>query len=713
MENKQVYRLQGLSCANCAAQFEKNVKAIATVKDAQVNFGAAKLTIIGEASIADLEKAGAFDGITVIPETERKEQKAEPFWKKKTNVIAMISALFLLAGYVAAYTIGERHIATILLFAASIIIGGYHLLKTGIIHLLRFQFDMNTLMTIAVVGAACIGEWKEGAVVVFLFAISEALERYSMDTARRSIQRLMDIAPKKAIVIRDGKEYEVDVKDVVVGDTMIVKPGQKIAMDGIVLRGESSVNEAAISGESMPVTKTVGDEVYAGTLNAEGALEVRVTKRMEDSTIAKIIHLVEEAQAERAPAQQFIDRFARYYTPAIMFIALLVATVPPLWLGGEWLTWIYRGLTVLVVGCPCALVISTPVAIVTAIGQAARKGVLIKGGAYLEEIGKLSAIAFDKTGTLTTGTPEVTDIHPFGDLDEKEMLKIAAAIEKQSEHPLASAILRKAEELQISLDSLKVSEFRAMTGKGAAARVNGTMYYIGKPSLFSDTSICEDVRSQITRAQKQGKTVMLLGDETKVLGMIAVSDQLRENAAFVLETLRNLGISQTIMLTGDHETTARAIAASLPITDIRAELLPEEKLTAIQTLQQQLGRIAMVGDGVNDAPALASANIGIAMGDIGTDVALETADVVLMGDDLGKLPYAIRLGRKTMRIIQQNIAIAFLLKVLALVLIIPGWLTLWMAIFADMGATLLVLLNSLRLLRLDGISNADVKKVSC
>jgi Zn2+/Cd2+-exporting ATPase len=704
MENKHVYRLQGLSCANCAAKFEKNVKSIATVKDAEVNFGAAKLTVIGEASIAELEKAGAFDGITVIPETERKEQKAEPFWKKKTNVIAMVSALFLLAGYAAAYTIGERHIATILLFTASIIIGGYHLLKTGINNLVRLQFDMNTLMTIAVIGAACIGEWKEGAVVVFLFAVSEALERYSMDTARRSIQRLMDIAPKKAIVLRDGKEYEVDVEDVVVGDTIIVKPGQKIAMDGIVLRGESSVNEAAITGESMPVAKTIGDEVYAGTLNAEGALEVRVTKRVKDTTIAKIIHLVEEAQAQRAPAQQFIDRFARYYTPVIMLIALFVATVPPLWLGGEWLTWIYRGLTVLVVGCPCALVISTPVAIVTAIGQAARQGVLIKGGAYLEEIGKLSAIAFDKTGTLTTGTPEVTDIYPFGGLDEKEVLKIAAAIEKQSEHPLASAILRKAEELQISFDSLQVSEFRAMAGKGAAARVNGTMYYIGKPSLFSDASIGEDVHTQITRVQKQGHTVMLLGDETKVFGMIAVSDQLRENAAFVLETLRNLGISQTIMLTGDHETTARAIASSLPLTDIRAELLPEEKLAAIQTLKQQSGRIAMVGDGVNDAPALAAANIGIAMGDIGTDVALETADVVLMGDDLGKLPYAIRLGRKTMRIIQQNIAIAFLLKVLALVLIIPGWLTLWMAIFADMGATLLVLLNSMRLLRLGAIS---------
>ncbi|NUK31390.1 cadmium-translocating P-type ATPase [Parageobacillus sp. VR-IP] len=709
MENKHVYRLQGLSCANCAARFEKNVKSIATVKDAEVNFGAAKLTVIGEASIAELEKAGAFDGITIIPETERKEQKAAPFWKKKTNVLAAVSALFLLSGFVAAHAIGETSLAAILLFATSILVGGYHLLKTGINNLVRLQFDMKTLMTIAIIGAACIGEWKEGAVVVFLFAISEALERYSMDTARRSIQRLMDIAPKKALVLRDGKEYEVDVKEVMVGDTILVKPGQKIAMDGVVIRGESSVNEAAITGEALPVAKTSGDEVYAGTLNAEGALEVRVTKRVEDSTIAKIIHLVEEAQAERAPTQQFVDRFARYYTPAIMLIALLVAIVPPLWFDEQWLTWIYRGLTILVVGCPCALVISTPVAIVTAIGQAARQGVLIKGGAYLEEVGKLKAMAFDKTGTLTTGTPEVTGVYPVSHINEKQLLQIAAAIEKQSEHPLASAVLSKAKQWQLSVDGMEIREFRAMAGKGAAARVNGTMYYIGKPSLFSHLSLSETIHTKIETLQKQGNTVMLVGDETSVLGMIAVSDQLRPSAGKVLQALKKLGISQTVMLTGDNATTAHTFAAGLPLADVRAELLPEEKLTVIHGLQKQFDRIAMVGDGVNDAPALAAANIGIAMGNTGTDVALETADIVLMGDDLEKLPYVIRLSRKTLRMIQQNVAIALFLKLLALLLIIPGWLALWMAIFADMGATLLVLLNSLRLLQFGRKRNSEAK----
>jgi Cd2+/Zn2+-exporting ATPase len=699
MENKHVYRLQGLSCANCAAQFEKNVKAIETVTDAQVNFGAAKLTVVGEASIEQLEKAGAFDGIQVVPEKERNEILKLPFWKKRTNVMAAISAFFLLLGYVFSIFSGEDDGITIGLFAVSIFIGGYDLFKAGIANLLRFRFDMKALMTIAIIGAALIGEWQEGAVVVFLFAVSEALERYSMDRARRSIQRLMEIAPKKAIVRRGNREYEIDVDDLQINDIIVVKPGQKIAMDGIVVQGTSCVNEAAITGESMPVHKTVGDEVYAGTLNEEGALEVRVTKRVEDSTIAKIIHLVEEAQAERAPSQQLVDRFARYYTPAIMAIAVLVAIVPPLWFGGEWETWIYRGLTVLVVGCPCALVISTPVAIVTAIGQAARQGVLIKGGVYLEEMGQLTAIAFDKTGTLTKGTPEVTDIRLFSDISEQEFLRIAASIEKYSQHPLASAIVRKAEQQGLSLDDWQVTDFRSITGKGAAASINGMMYYIGSPALFSAHLLSAEVRGAIESLQQEGKTVMGLGSDEQFLGVIAVSDQVRENAASVIQQLHELGIEKTVMVTGDNTATAKAIRTVLGVTEVKAELLPEDKLNAIKTLRNEYGRIAMVGDGVNDAPALAAANVGIAMGKAGTDVALETADMVLMADDLHQLPYAIRLSRKTLRIIKENITFALSLKLLALILIIPGWLTLWLAIFADMGATLIVLFNSLRLMR--------------
>lgn len=544
MENKQVYRLQGLSCANCAAQFEKNVKAIKTVQDAYVNFGAAKLTVVGAATLEQLAKAGAFDGIQVIPEKQRKEIPNVPFWKKRANIFAFISAFFLVIGYVGSVMKGEADVFVMGAFILSIAVGGYDLFRAGLANLWRFRFDMKTLMTIAIIGAALIGEWKEGAVVVFLFAVSEALERYSMERARRSIQHLMDLAPKKALVRRGNREYEIDVDDLQIDDVIVVKPGQKIAADGIVINGASSVNEAAITGESLPVYKTVGDEVYAGTLNEEGALDVRVTKRVEDSTIAKIIHLVEEAQAERAPSQQFVDRFARYYTPAIMLIAALVAILPPLLFSEDWKTWIYRGLAVLVVGCPCALVISTPVAIVTAIGQAARRGVLIKGGVYLEELGQLKAVAFDKTGTLTKGTPEVTDIRTFNDHSEEELLRIAAHIEKYSQHPLAAAIVREAQQQGLLLDDSQVTDFRSITGKGASAAVNGMTYYIGSPALFSERLLSEEVRDTIRALQQAGKTVVGVGNAEQFLGIIALSDQPREHAASVLQQLRISGIQK-------------------------------------------------------------------------------------------------------------------------------------------------------------------------
>ncbi|MCZ0755891.1 heavy metal translocating P-type ATPase [Anoxybacillus sp. J5B_2022] len=699
MENKQVYRLQGLSCANCAAQFEKNVKAIETVEEAYVNFGAAKLTVVGTATLDQLEKAGAFDGIHVIPEHERKEVPHVPFWKKRANVLAFISAVFLVIGYLISFVKGEQHGLVTVMFALAIVIGGYDLFRAGLANLGRLQFDMKTLMTIAIIGAALIGEWKEGAVVVFLFAVSEALERYSMERARRSIRHLMDLAPKKALVRRGNREYEVDVDNLQVNDIIVVKPGQKIAADGVVVNGASSVNEAAITGESLPVYKTVGDDVYAGTLNEEGALEVRVTKRVGDSTIVKIIHLVEEAQAERAPSQQFVDRFARYYTPAIMAIAALVSILPPLLFSEDWKTWIYRGLAVLVVGCPCALVISTPVAIVTAIGRAARIGVLIKGGVYLETLGRLQAIAFDKTGTLTKGMPEVTDIRTFHGRSEEELLHLSACMEKYSQHPLAAAIVRKAKEKALPLDNFDVTNFRSMTGKGITATVNGETYYVGSPALFSDHLLSQDVRDVIQALQQEGKTVVVVGDTEQVFGVIAISDQVREQVASVVQQLRAAGVTDIVMVTGDNQATANAIGKAAGITEVRAELLPEDKLHIIKEMKQQYGRIAMAGDGVNDAPALAAADVGIAMGRNGTDVALETADVVLMADDLQQLPYAIRLSRRTLRIIQQNIAVAFLLKLLALIFIVPGWLTLWMAIFADMGATLIVLFNSLRLMR--------------
>ncbi|WP_342543547.1 heavy metal translocating P-type ATPase [Paenisporosarcina sp. FSL H8-0542] len=697
-EDKNVYRLQGLSCTNCAAKFEKNLRDIETVNDVQLNFGASKLTVLGNASIEELEKAGAFDGIKVVPANQKVQEKRESIWKKRENQRTFISALLLLLGYISSVIYDEESNQTIFIFGLSILIGGYNLIKVGLVNLTKLQFDMKTLMTIAVIGAAIIGEWGEGAVVVFLFAISEALESYSMDKARQSIRTLMDIAPNTAIIKRGKNEFDVAVEDIQIGDVMILKPGQKIAMDGEVILGQSSINQASITGESVPVHKMIGDEVYAGTLNEEGSLEVRVTKRVEDTTIAKIIHLVEEAQAEKAPSQQFVDKFAKYYTPAIMLISLLVAVFPPLFLGGDWSEWIYRGLAVLVVGCPCALVVSTPVAIVTAIGNAARNGVLIKGGIHLEEAGRLKVVAFDKTGTLTKGTPEVTSVVSLSEMNISEILQLSASIEKFSQHPLASAIMKEAEKQKIEL--VPVVDFQSITGKGAKATIDDQVIYIGSPNLFREThSILSTIEAQVKALQMDGKTVMLLGTEYELKGLIAVADQVRENSLNVIKKLHKLGIQKTIMLTGDNQATGSAIGKQLELTDVRAELMPQDKLSVIKSLREEHGKVAMVGDGVNDAPALASATVGIAMGGAGTDTALETADIALMADDLEKLPYTIALSRKTLNIIYQNVAFAFGLKVLALVLIIPGWLTLWMAIFADMGATLIVVLNSLRLIR--------------
>lgn len=673
------------------------------VVDAKVNFGVSKVTVFGETTIKDLEKAGAFESLKVIPENDQAGfgEKKEPFVLKYLNVIT--AALFVIFGYVSQSVYGEGHIFSVLLFMASIVIGGFSLFKVGFKNLLRLQFDMKTLMTVAVIGAAIIGEWTEGAIVVILFAISEALERFSMDKARQSIRSLMDIAPKEALIRRDGQEMMIKVDEIEVGDIMIVKPGQKIAMDGVVRKGHSAVNQAAITGESVPVEKSVDDDIFAGTLNEEGLLEVEVTKHVNDTTIAKIIHLVEEAQGERAPSQAFVDKFAKYYTPAIMVVAALVAIVPPLLFQASWELWVYQGLAVLVVGCPCALVISTPVAIVTAIGNAAKNGILVKGGVYLEEAGALKAIAFDKTGTLTKGKPVVTDFIRYQDqTDEEELLSIIAALEYRSQHPLASAIMKKAEQEKIPYMDTAVEEFSSITGKGIKGTVDQTEFYIGNPSLFDEllnddlpTKVEEDVRT----LQKQGKTAMIVGTNSEVLAIIAVADEVRETSQEVIKKLHDLGIKKTIMLTGDNKRTAKAIGEHVGVTDVQAELMPEGKLEYIKRLRSEYGNVAMVGDGVNDAPALAASTVGIAMGGAGTDTALETADVALMGDDLTKLPYTVKLSRKALNIIKQNITFSLGIKLVALLLVVPGWLTLWIAILADMGATLLVTFNGLRLLR--------------
>lgn len=647
-----------------------------------------------------MERAGAFENIKIIPEKQKFEQSKKPFYIKHATVMA--SLFFLAIGLIFKQTVGEESVVSKVAYGVAILVGGYRLFKAGLSNLSRLQFDMKALMTIAIIGAAVIGQWGEGATVVILFAISEALESYSMDKARQSIRSLMDIAPKEALIRRDGRELNLEVDDIQINDIMIVKPGQKIPMDGVVVKGLSTVNQAAITGESVPVSKALDDEVFAGTLNEEGLLEIKVTKLSDDTTIAKIIHLVEEAQAERAPSQAFVDRFAKYYTPIIMLVALGVAIIPPLVFAAEWGKWIYQGLAVLVVGCPCALVISTPVSIVTAIGNAARNGVLIKGGVHLEELGAIKAVAFDKTGTLTKGTPVVTDYLPQHHVNSDQIFKIAAALEKGSHHPLSSAILKRADERQLAYQDILVEDFSSLTGMGIQGKVEDEQYYVGNPALFYEvlvTEIPDEITINILELQNQGKTVMLVGTSKRVLGLIAVADEIRQSSKKVVQHLHSLGIEKTIMLTGDNVATAMAIGEQAGVTEIQAELLPQDKLASIKDLKLKHGRVAMVGDGINDAPALAAATVGVAMGAAGTDTALETADIALMADDLEKLPFTLTLSRKTLFIIKQNIVFSLAIKLVALLLVVPGWLTLWIAIFADMGATLIVTLNSLRLLK--------------
>ena len=693
------YRLTGLSCTSCSAKFEKNVQELEGVSEAKVNYGAAKLTVTGQASIAELEQAGAFDNIKVKPEqeidTEARHQKPA-FWRE--NRSQLIAAVLIVLAFVSQLTMmGEPNFLTASLFIAAIIIGGYALFIEGIKDLIKFDFSMATLMTIAIIGAALIGDFAEGAIVVILFAISETLERYAADRARQSISSLVKVAPKVATIRRNDLEQTIAVQDIQINDVMLIKPGQKIAMDGIVIKGESTVNQAAITGEALPVDKQLSDEVFAGTLNEAGYLEVQVTKRAADTTLAKIIQLVEAAQGERAPAQAFVDKFAKIYTPFIILLATLIVILPPLFFGGDWQRWFYQGLSVLVVGCPCSLVISTPVSIVSAIGNAARHGVLVKGGIYLEEMGKLQAIAFDKTGTLTEGKPTVTDFVVLDDqFEATDLLQKISALEIYSQHPLASAIVALSQKRGIDATPISIENFKSLTGRGVQGDIYGITYLIGSPTLFVSDSKIDTIKQDFHR---KSKTVIYFGTSDQVLAVIGLQDAVRQTSRQTIQALQTLGVKETVMLTGDNQATADQIGREVGVSAVKANLMPSDKLKEIQALQATFGRVAMIGDGVNDAPALAMANVGIAMGVAGTDTALETADITLMGDDLARLPFIVRLSRSTLRTIKQNITFSLALKVIALLLVIPGWLTLWIAILADMGATILVTLNGIRLMR--------------
>ena len=689
-----VLQVDGITCLDCAAKFEAAVRQLPGIVSASLNPMSGRLTLTGTIDLPAIRALGREEDYTIVPVDQRSVIAPPAAGRQLPR--AQLSGLFLIFAYGLEKFQGPAP-AYLALYITAMVLGGWGNFRKAAYSLRRLNFNMSVLMSVAVVGAVGIGQYEEGATVAFLYAVSELLEGWTMEKSRRSIRQLMDLAPKLARVRRNGIEIDLPVEEIAVGEIMIIRPGEKIALDGDVRHGESAINQAAITGESLPVEKSPGAPVFAGTLNTYGALEVEVTRLVQDTTIARIIHMVEAAQTKRALSQAFVEKFAAVYTPVVMALAAGIVFLPPLLSGLEWQPWIYRGLALLVVACPCALVVSTPAAIVSAIGTAARNGILIKGGIYLEEMGSVQAIALDKTGTLTEGRPVVTDILPLHSLPAKDLLALAADVEARSEHPLTNAIVEAAREQGHRV--VPATDFQSLPGRGAQASRNGEQILIGNPRLFEEREIpLVPAARPIAELQNQGKTVMIIGTSTYLLGLIAVADALRKNSPASVAELKRSGIRHTILLTGDNSVTAAAVAAEVGVDEYRAELLPEDKLAAIHELRRQYGKVAMVGDGINDAPALALSTVGIAMGGAGADTALETADIVLMADDLSKLPFLIRLSRQTLAIIRQNIAFSLLVKVLAILAVFPGWLTLWLAILADMGATLLVTLNSLRLL---------------
>jgi len=762
------YTVPGMDCASCADKVANALASTAGVRSHQtrpttgtvvVTYDQSRQTAEGVTEA--IESAGYEVTATAGQDTADRSNVAtsESIWRSRRAIKTWISGGFTLLGLLVEFLLTGLDAGVVttslvslsvadLLFLVAVVVGGQEIVRGGYYSLRNRNLDIDLLMSIAIAGALLVslgfGEalYMEAATLAFLFSVAELLERYSMDRARNSLRELMDLSPDEATVKRDGEEVTIPVDEVEVGDVVVVKPGEKIPMDGEVREGESAVNQAPITGESVPVDKTAGDEVYAGTINEQGYLEVEVTSAAGDNTLSRIIELVEDAQSNKTEREQFVERFAAYYTPAVVTFAVLTAAVPPLLIDGSatlelagfaytftgaWETWFVHGLTLIVLACPCAFVISTPVSVVSGITSGAKHGVLIKGGNYLEAMGEVDAVAMDKTGTLTKGELAVTDVIPLGDNTEEDVLRCARGLESRSEHPIGEAIVERASDRDVG--DRTVAEFESITGKGVRADLDGTTHYAGKPGLFDELGfdlnhvhaatdggvvtqktqqLCEKNRcldllqNVVPDLQAEGKTVVLVGTEDELEGVIAVADEVRPVAKQAVARLHDLGVERVVMLTGDNERTARAIAEEVGVDEYRAELLPDEKVEAIRELDAETGGgVAMVGDGVNDAPALATASVGVAMGAAGTDTALETADIALMGDDLSRLPYLYELSHDANGVIRQNIWTSLAAKAALAVGVPFGLVPIWAAVLVgDAGMTLGVTGNAMRLSRI-------------
>ncbi len=719
------YTVTGMDCAHCAREVEVGVAQLDGVEAVRVDFPSSTMVLEGEVAFGDLRTRVQALGKDVLPASETifsapaKRGGVRGFWDfllaRRESRLALIGGTIVLITLLASQIglIGEAVAATA--YVVGLVITLYPILKSGI-NVLRFnhQFSINLLMSIAAFGAIAIGEYLEAATVIFLFAIGEALEGYTAERTRDGIRALIALRPRVATRLRGEAEEVVPVEALAVGDTVLVKPGEQIPMDGTVLSGASDVNQAPITGESMPVHRTAGDTVYAGTVNGMGTLIIETTRAAVDTTLSRIITLVEQSQSARAPSQRLIDRFAHFYTPAVVALAVVVAFAPPLLFGAPLHStesetgWLYRALVMLVIACPCALVISTPVTVISAIAAAARRGVLIKGGAPLEALGSIRAVAFDKTGTLTMGQPVVTGWRAFACEAEgkrcaacDDVLALAAAVERRAAHPLAQAVVSAADMRALGSSYASAEQVELLAGQGVRGLVDAHQVTVGSHNLFdAEFPHQPEVCRLVEQAEAGGSTTMLIADADRVVGFITLADTPRAGSESVIADLHALGLT-TVMLTGDNATVGQAVANRVGVADVRAGLLPEQKVEAVHELTARYGPVAMVGDGINDTPALAAAAVGVAMGGAGSQQALEAAEIALLADDLTQLPFAVRLARFVRRLIVQNVILSFGVKAVFLLLALFGLTSLWLAIFADVGMSLLVTLNGMRPLRFE------------
>ncbi len=688
--------IEGMDCSDCALVLEHSLRRIEGVLSASVSYAAQTLHIEFDSHVTNrraIERRVRQLGYRIPVEGVRSW-----YQENRELLFSLLGGTLLLLGWIGEGFLGLPSTASLGFYLAAYVIAGYDITRHALHAVREHHFDTDLLMVLAALGAAALGEFTEGALLLFLFSLGHALEERALDRARNAIRALADLAPKTALVRRDGNEIDVSVNDVQIGETVIVRPGVRVPVDGTVLTGTSAVDQSPVTGESIPVDKKPGDPLFVGSLNREGALEVKTTKLAKDSTLARVMEMVERAQTQQSPTQRITEKFTRIFVPTILVIDLLLIIVPPVLLGVPFSTSFMRAMTLLVAASPCALAMGTPSAILTGVAQAARNGVLIKGGAHLENLGRLRAIAFDKTGTITLGEPQVTDVQTFDGVTEDELLAIAAAVESRSAHPLAKAVIQAAEERSLALPS--VEEAVSVTGRGFKAAIAGKPVWIGNTKLFEEAGIVlpEYVHEQLNYLEAEGKTTMVVSQDGAPIGLIAVADVIRPDMGEVVRALKSKGIDQMVMLTGDNSQVAAHIARQVGLTDFRADLMPEDKLTAIDHLIEEWSTVGMVGDGVNDAPALANATVGIAMGGAGTDVALEAADVALMADDLSKLPFSVGLGRKTRLIIQQNLMISLGVIAVLIGLALTGLAGIGVAILFHEGSTIVVALNALRLL---------------